>query len=85
MGKAWSVLKDQLVAMGDTEGEPPPLKIKTSPPRGQWVNVRERTPTETNLAHGDPTSGHPTPSKSKTFYLIFMVAEGASNKHTKIH
>lgn len=83
--KTQSMLKGQLVAIGDTEGEIPPLEITTSPPRGQWVNVRERTKTETNLAHGDQTSDHPTPSKSKTFYLLFMVAEGASYNHTEMH
>ena len=82
--KARSMLKDQLVVLGDTEGEIPPLEIAMSPPRGQYVYVREQALMETNLAHGDPTAtiqSHP----NQTTYLLSMVAEDASYTHMKLH
>jgi hypothetical protein len=83
--KARSMLKEQLVAIGDTEGEDPPLEIITSPPRGQYVYVRERPLMETNLVHGDSTGNHPIPSKSGNIYILFMVAEDASYIHMELY
>ena len=75
-----ATLKEQLVAIGDTEGEIPPLETTTSPPRGQYVHVREQALMETNLAHGDSTGNHPIPYKSGK-----MVAEDASYIHMVLY
>ena len=74
--RARHALKTELVELGDSEGEDPPLKI-ISPRRGQYVCVREQPPM-TNLYHGDPTGDHPTPSRSGNVHISFVVAEDVS-------
>ena len=81
--RARHALKTELVELGDSEGEDPPLKT-TSPRRGQYVYIREQ-PLKTNLYHGDSTGDHSTPSRSGNTYILFMVAEDADYIHMELY
>ena len=69
-------LQEKLPELRDSEGEDTD-PLPKSPPRGQYVYVRE-LPLEPGLIHGDSTGSNPIISKSGNIYLLFMYAEGSN-------